>query len=123
MRVGGRGLEWQKIQVDNYRDERREEVESEVMMKNTLRGELNCQVDAERIRGVSVCLGVTERLPAVFCLLFILALIRYLSQAEMDTWELIAIQYALGLGDLVRKSHIVILWVTLRFAVGRLTDT
>lgn len=66
MRVGGRGLEWQKIQVDNYRDERREEVEGEVMMKNTLRGELNCQVDAERIRRVSICLGVTERLPAVF---------------------------------------------------------
>lgn len=52
MRVGGRCLEWHQIQVDNYRDERREEVEREVMMKNTFSCELNCQVDVEKIRGL-----------------------------------------------------------------------
>lgn len=43
------------------------------------------------------------------------------SQVEMDTWEFIAIRYTLGLGDLVRKSHIVILGITLTFAIGTLT--
>lgn len=57
LRVGGRCLEWHKIQVDNYRDERREEVEREVMMmKNTFSAELNCQVDVEKIRGLSISL-------------------------------------------------------------------
>lgn len=45
-----------KIQVYNYRDERREEVECKVMMKNTFSSELNCQVDVEKIRGLSICL-------------------------------------------------------------------
>lgn len=33
MRVGGRAVEWQKIQLDNYRDEKRREVEGETIMK------------------------------------------------------------------------------------------
>lgn len=42
LRVGGSAVEWQKIQLYNYRDEKRREVEGEAIMKNKLRVELNC---------------------------------------------------------------------------------
>lgn len=43
VRVGGeRTVEWQKIQPDNYRDEKRREVEGETIMKKKLRVEVNC---------------------------------------------------------------------------------
>lgn len=42
VRVGVRAVEWQKIQLDNYRDEKRREVEGETMMKKKLRVEVNC---------------------------------------------------------------------------------
>lgn len=42
VRVGGRTEEWQKIQLDNYRDEERREVEGETIMEMKLRVEVNC---------------------------------------------------------------------------------
>lgn len=40
--VGVRAVEWQKIQLDNYRDEERREVEGETIIKKKLRVEVNC---------------------------------------------------------------------------------
>lgn len=37
VRVGWRAVEWQKIQPDNYRDEKRREVEGETIMNKKLR--------------------------------------------------------------------------------------
>lgn len=42
VRVGGSAVEWQKIQLDNYRDEERREVEAEAIMTKKLRVEVNC---------------------------------------------------------------------------------
>ncbi len=42
VRVGGRAVEWQKIQLDNCRDEKRRGVEGETIMKKKLRFEVNC---------------------------------------------------------------------------------
>lgn len=61
------------------------------MMKNTLSAELNCQVDVEKIRGLSICLWDIESLPAVCWVFYSFFLIMYSSQAETNTWELIAI--------------------------------
>lgn len=41
LRVGERAVEWQKIQLYNYRDEKRREAEGEEIMKNTFRVELD----------------------------------------------------------------------------------
>lgn len=65
LRVGGSTVEWQKIQLYNYRDEKRREVEGEAIMKNKLRVELNCQVDVERmweggVQGMEVLACVWE---------------------------------------------------------------
>lgn len=42
VRVGGRAVEWKKMQLDNYRDEKRREVEGETIMNKKLRVEVNC---------------------------------------------------------------------------------
>lgn len=42
LRVGGKAVQWQKIEPDNDRDEKRREVDCRAIIKNKLRVELNC---------------------------------------------------------------------------------